>query len=107
MFSLRTKHILRIVGRQNRQLQIAIDNQILQEEMVCAGSACVCACRRVNGVARGKPQSHRASKGKGSARVVALGHGNSKVALGGVQAPRCGWEPGGCIHLSEVRQDTD
>lgn len=29
------------------------------------------------------------------------------MALGGVQVPRCGWEPGGYIHLLfEVRQDT-
>lgn len=79
--------------------------------MVCAGSACVCACRRVSGVARGKPQSHRASKGKGSPRMASLSHGTPKgpllVALGGVQAPRCGWEPGGCMHiLTEVSQDT-
>lgn len=38
-------------------------------------------------------------------------HGTSRgpllVALGGIQAPRCGWEPGGCIQLLfEVRQDT-
>lgn len=33
--------------------------------------------------------------------------GHLLVSLGGVQAPVCGWKPGGCIYLlTEVRQDT-
>lgn len=79
--------------------------------MACDGRACVCAHGRVNGVVRGKPQSHAASESKGSLRVASLKHGSSRgplwVALEGVQALKCGWEPGGYIHLHfEVRQGT-
>lgn len=79
--------------------------------MVCAGRACVCAHGRVNGVVRGKPQSHAASESEGSLRAASLKHGSSRgplwVALEGVQAPRCGWEPGSHIHFHpEVKQGT-
>ena len=79
--------------------------------MVCAGRACVCAHGRVNGVVRGKPQCHAASESEVSLRAASPKHGSSRrplwVALEGVQAPTCGWEPGSHIHLlSEARQGT-
>lgn len=57
--------------------------------MVCAGSAYVCACRRVNGVSRGKPQSHRACKGKGNLSGLAEAwHFKGTLAGGTGRYPR-------------------